>query len=331
MNIIRLFDKKTQKFSYKNKISTKIISDPKTLERIKSLKIPPAYTDVLISNNPSSKIQSIGTDTKKRKQYTYHQGWTAQQSKLKFNDLIIFGKKIKRIRKDIYANIVRCHSNPQLLFEKDCVISIVLYLIDYCNFRVGNEKYKKLYNSFGVTTLNSSHFKFNKNHTTIEFIGKKGVLNTNKVTNSNMCFLLKELCNSNDEYVFYYLDDKNNKYRITEKHINDFLKNYNDSLTVKMFRTWNANYMLLKELLNLELPDSPGKAKKNISIVIKKSASQMHHTSTVSKKSYMNSEIVDLYLKNPVKFKRLIEYFRKTNGNLPTINRLLNLILTHIQ
>ena len=66
MNIIRLFDKKTQKFSYKNKISTKIISDPKTLERIKSLKIPPAYTDVLISNNPSSKIQSIGTDTKKR-------------------------------------------------------------------------------------------------------------------------------------------------------------------------------------------------------------------------------------------------------------------------
>jgi DNA topoisomerase I len=331
MNIIRLFDKKTQKFSYKNKISTKIISDPKTLERIKSLKIPPAYTDVLISNNPSSKIQSIGTDTKKRKQYTYHQGWTAQQSKLKFNDLIMFGKKIKLIRKDIYANIVKCYTNPQLLYEKETVISIMLYLIDYCNFRVGNEKYKKLYNSFGVTTLNSSHFKFNKNHTTIEFVGKKGVVNKNTVTNNNMCFLLKELCNSKDEYVFYYLDDKNNKYRITEKHINDYLKNYNDLLTVKMFRTWNANYMLLKELLNLELPDSPEKAKKNIGIAIKKSAGQMHHTSTVSKKSYMNSEIVALYLKNPLKFKKLIEYFRKTNGNLPTINRLLNLILTHIQ
>ena len=146
-----------------------------------------------------------------------------------------------------------------------------------------------------------------------------------------MCVLLKELCNSNDEYLFYYIDGSNNKYRITEKHINDFLKNYNDSLTVKMFRTWNANYMLLKELLNLELPDSPTKAKKNISIVIKKSADQMHHTSTVSKKSYMNSEIVDLYLETPLKFKRLIENFRKSNGNLPTINRLLNLILTHIQ
>ena len=56
----------------------------------------------------------------------------------------------------------------------------------------------------------------------------------------------------------------------------------------------------------------------------------MHHSSTVSKKSYMNSEIVELYSKNPIKFKRLIEFFRKTNGNLPTINRLLTLVLTHI-
>jgi len=330
MNILRLVDETNQKFIYKNKISKKVVKDQKTLRRIKSLKIPPAYTNVLISNNPTSKIQSIGLDTKKRKQYTYNPDHIEIQSKLKFEDLILFGKKIKRIRKDIYANIVKCHCNPRLLYEKDCVISIVLYLIDFCNFRVGNAKYKKLYNSFGVTTLNSSHFKFNKNHTTIEFIGKKGVLNKNKVTNSNICFLLKKLCNNKDEYVFYYLDAKNNKYRITEKHINDFLKKYNDALTVKMFRTWNANYMLLKELLNLELPDTPEKAKKNIRIGIKKAANQMHHSSSVSKKSYMNSEIVELYSKNPIKFKRLIEFFRKTNGNLPTINRLLNLVLTHI-
>ena len=301
MNIIRLIDTKTQKFMYKNKMSNKVVSDTKTIERIKSLKIPPAYTNVLISNNPTSKIQCIGVDTKKRKQYTYHTDHLETQSKLKFEDLILFGKKIKRIRKDIYTNIVKCHANSRLLYDKDCVISIVLYLIDFCNFRVGNEKYKKLYNSFGVTTLNSSHFKFNKNHTTIEFIGKKGILNKNKITNSNMCFLLKTLCNNKDEYMFYYLDSKNNKYRITEKHINDFLKKYNYSLTVKMFRTWNANYILLKELLNLELPVTPIKAKKNIGIAIKKAAKQMHHSRNVSKKSYMSSEIVDLYLKNPKK------------------------------
>ena len=56
----------------------------------------------------------------------------------------------------------------------------------------------------------------------------------------------------------------------------------------------------------------------------------MHHTAHVSKKSYMNNEIIDLYLEDYSKFKKLIEYFRKENGNLPNIDRLLNLILSEI-
>ena len=284
----------------------------------------------MITSNPNSKVQCIGIDTKKRKQYMYHPKWAEQQTKIKFIDLIQFGKKIKRIKKDINRNLNKCYNNSSLLNNKDNIISLVLYLIDYCNFRVGCEKYKQLYNSYGVTTLNNSHFKFNKNNILIEFIGKKGVLNKNKVNNTNICSLLKTLCNNNDEYVFTYLDKNNDKSRITEKHINDYLKKYHKNLSVKMFRTWNANYILLKELLNLELPDTDKMAKKNINLAIKKAAEQLHHSSNVSKKSYMNNEIVDLYIENPLRFKQIVESFRKKNGNLPTINRLLNQILYHL-
>ena len=319
------------KFYYYNKSNKKKINNSKVLKHIKSLKIPPAYTNVRISSNPNSKIQCIGTDTKKRKQYTYNPNYLEEQKKIKFSDLIQFGKKIKRIRRDINNNLNICQSNPTLINKKDNIISIVIYIIDYCNFRVGCQKYKKLYNSFGVTTLNKNHFKFNKNNVVIEFVGKKGVLNKNKVNNTNICALLRLLCNTNDEYVFNYLDADNNEYRITEKHVNDFLKKYHKSLSVKMFRTWNANYILLKELLNLDLPDSLTDAKKNINVAVKKAANQLHHSPNVSKKSYMNNELVDLYVDNPIKFKRLVEFFRKKNGNLPTINRLLNQILHHLR
>ena len=319
------------KFYYYNKSNKKKINNSKVLKHIKSLKIPPAYTNVRISSNPNSKIQCIGTDTKKRKQYTYNPNYLEAQKKIKFSDLIQFGKKIKRIRRDINNNLNICQSNPTLINKKDNIISIVIYIIDYCNFRVGCQKYKKLYNSFGVTTLNKNHFKFNKNNVVIEFVGKKGVLNKNKVNNTNICALLRLLCNTNDEYVFNYLDADNNEYRITEKHVNDFLKKYHKSLSVKMFRTWNANYILLKELLNLDLPDSLTDAKKNINVAVKKAANQLHHSPNVSKKSYMNNELVDLYVDNPIKFKRLVEFFRKKNGNLPTINRLLNQILHHLR
>ena len=53
----------------------------------------------------------------------------------------------------------------------------------------------------------------------------------------------------------------------------------------------------------------------------------MHHSNNVSKKSYMNNKIIDLYLEDPEKFKSLIGNFRKGNGELPTINSLLNKIL----
>jgi len=323
MNITRTFE--NNEFVFKKR--SKKINDLNTITRIKSLKIPPAYTDVKISNNSLSKIQATGLDTKKRKQYIYHKNHTKKQSKIKFNDLMIFGKKIKRIRKDINNNIFKCSKNSDLLKTKECIISIILYLIDNCNFRVGCEKYKKLYNTYGVTTLNKTHFKFNKKSVYINFVGKKGVINKTKITNSNVCSILKILCHANKEFLFYYTDDKGNTYRITEKHINIFLKKYNKNITVKMFRTWNSNYILLKELLNYDIPKTEKEAKKNIKLSIKKAAAKLHHSSNVSKKSYLNNEIVTMYLNDITNFKKIIEYFRKTNGNLPSINRLLNLIL----
>ena len=59
---------KTIKFRYINKTTGKTVKDYKTIKRIKSLRIPPAYNRVTISNNSRSKIQAIGVDDKKRKQ-----------------------------------------------------------------------------------------------------------------------------------------------------------------------------------------------------------------------------------------------------------------------
>ena len=329
MEITRKINSKSKKhiFFYKNRK----ISNKKTLDRIHSLKIPPAYRNVKISNNPNSKVQAIGTDSKKRKQYLYNKKHTEKQTKLKFSDLVYFGKKIKKIRKDINKNIKKCHSNKKLVSDKDCIISIVLYLIDKCNFRVGCDKYKTLYNSYGATTLNSSHFKFDKNKTTIEFVGKKGVTNKTSIKNPVMCNLLQFICVKNKgEFVFYY-NNNNDKIKITEKHINNYLKKYHKSLSVKMFRTWSANHILLKELLKLDIPNTPEEAKKNVNMSIKKASINMHHSASVSKNSYMNNEIIDLYTQpNSNKFVRLIEFFRKTNGELPDITRLLNLILKQI-
>ena len=317
-------------FYYINKKSKKKITNINILKHINTLKIPPAYKSVEISSNKNSKIQSKCIDTKNRSQYIYNKEFVEQQSEIKFEDLIFFGKKIKRIRKNIIDNIKKCSNDKTKIQDKECIISVVLFLIDRCNFRVGNEKYKKLYNSYGVTTLNKKHFEFLKDTIKVRFIGKKGVLNESKIDNKNVIYILDNLCTYNYEYLFSYKDLKGNVFRITEKHINDYLKKYHKTITVKMFRTWSANYMLLKEILDHPLPQNKKEASKFIREIIKKAANKMHHSNNISKKSYMNNQLIDLYLENPEKFKDIINNFRKSNGDFPTINRLLNQILQYL-
>ena len=92
--------KRGKKFYYVKK--NKIIDNPKILERIKKLVIPPAWINVVISNNPKDKVQCTGYDDKGRKQYKYNTEFIQEQSDIKYYDTLIkFGKKINTIRSDI--------------------------------------------------------------------------------------------------------------------------------------------------------------------------------------------------------------------------------------
>ena len=61
-------------FSYIG-LDGKPIHDQEELKRIRSLGIPPAWTNVWICPRPNGHIQATGRDAKGRKQYRYHSAW----------------------------------------------------------------------------------------------------------------------------------------------------------------------------------------------------------------------------------------------------------------
>lgn len=319
-------------YYYNVKSKKRIPKGSKQEQYYNSLRIPPAYKDVIISSNKKSKVQATGIDNKGRKQYIYSKEFIEEQTELKFSELLYFGRYIKRIRRDILSNIDSCCKNINNILKLNCQIAIILFLIDNCNFRIGSEKYKDLYSSYGVSTLSSKHLQIHQDTIKINFIGKKGVENTNVVTNRCVVKLLRALKekNKNKEYLFTYIDDNRNARRVNEKQVNMFLKKYHPTITVKMFRTWKSNYILLKELIKYDQPSNEKEAKKIVNMAIKKAAESMHHTKAVSKTSYMNSEIIDIYLNNNSQFYKLLNSFRKSNGSYPPVDKLVNLFLTYL-
>src|SRR5205085_7311059 len=81
------------------------IHDPETLERIRSLAIPPAWADVWICPIAEGHIQATGRDARGRKQYRYHPRWRQERDGNKYARMIAFARALPAIRRRVAADL----------------------------------------------------------------------------------------------------------------------------------------------------------------------------------------------------------------------------------
>ncbi|HEX9296186.1 MAG TPA: DNA topoisomerase IB, partial [Polyangiaceae bacterium] len=84
---------------------SKPVSAPETLRRIRSLVIPPAWTDVWICSREDGHLQATGRDAKHRKQYRYHPRWAEVRDETKFDRMLSFGDALPAIRAQVERDL----------------------------------------------------------------------------------------------------------------------------------------------------------------------------------------------------------------------------------
>lgn len=294
-----------------------VIKDKSTLEYIKKLAIPPAYKDVQIfyeNGKEPKKMLFLGYDDKGRLQQIYSKKWREKADKEKFRALIDFGRKLPQINLKLIENI----KSQETSKFKDKLISIILRITALCGFRIGQLKYHKLYNSTGLSTLQKKHLNFTNKGLEIKFIGKKGVLNEciveDKLVIGEMLKLSKD--KAKDDFIFSYQDANEIKI-ITAIDVNNWLKEYNPDFTTKFFRTFSVNDMLIDFLKQTDPTKlTQNQRKKKIVELIKDISCSINNTPAICKKSYINNELINLYIEHPKKYsKQLIE-----NNNSSHVN-----------
>ncbi|HEY8666813.1 MAG TPA: hypothetical protein VIL86_09120 [Tepidisphaeraceae bacterium] len=77
----------------------KAVKDTDTLARIRSLVIPPAWTDVWITTDPLGHLQATGRDARGRKQHRYHPRWRSVRDQTKFDKMLAFAAALPLIRR----------------------------------------------------------------------------------------------------------------------------------------------------------------------------------------------------------------------------------------
>jgi DNA topoisomerase I len=269
----------------------KKVEDGSTLERIKSLAIPPAYTDVWICAKANGHIQATGRDAKGRKQYRYHPAFREVRESTKYEHMLEFAKGLPAIRKTIDEHM----SLRGLPREK--VLATVVHLLENTLIRVGNSDYVKQNKSYGLTTLRDPHVKVQGGELRFQFKGKSGKTWRLQVKDRRVAKIVKACQDLPGQDLFQYLDENGEQQSITSADVNAYLKEITGSeITAKDFRTWAGTVLAALALAEFEEFDSDAKAKKNIRAAIEKVSARLGNTPSICRKCYVHPEVFASYL-----------------------------------
>ncbi len=277
-------------FSYRDP-EGRTVKDRETLDRIRSLAIPPAYTDVWICADPNGHIQATGRDARGRKQYRYHPRFREARDSTKYERMLDFAAALPALRARVDEDMSR-RGMPR---EK--VLATVVHLLETTMIRVGNADYAKQNKSHGLTTLNDRHVKVDGAQIRFRFKGKSGKEWDLGIRDRRVARIVKASQDLPGQHLFQYLDDEGERRSVTSGDVNAYLREISGTdITAKDFRTWTGTVLAALALAEYEKADSQAAAKRNVREAIEQVSARLGNTPTICRKCYVHPQVIDSYL-----------------------------------
>jgi len=266
----------------------KPVRDAGTIARIRSLAIPPAWTNVWISPDPEGHIQATGRDAKGRKQYRYHPHWREVRDAVKYERLVDFCRALPRIRTAVERDLA-CSC-----LCKRKVVATIVSLMERAQLRVGNEEYARKNDSYGATTLRNRHVRFRGPSFELSYRAKSGIERCIRVTDRKLARIVRQCHDLPGKRLFEYVDDEGNVKPVTSMDVNDYLREVSEGpFTAKDYRTWAATMAAALLLCAIEHPGSERACKRCINEALAKVAGKLGHTVAICRSSYVHPRLLE--------------------------------------
>ena len=268
----------------------KPVRDERTLERIRMLAIPPAWTNVHIAASASAEVQAWGLDAKGRKQYRYHARAVERGQLRKYYRVRELAKELPVLRKR-----VRTHAASRTPSRRAAAAAVVR-LISESFFRIGSEKYATENKTFGIATLRKRHVLIADGRAVFTYVGKKSVKQRQVVANRELTRLVKRHMDTPGARLFRY--QEGSKWRdLTARDVNAYLhETLGVAYSAKDFRTWGGTLRAATVLAELGAAGSPTEAKRNVATTMRLVASELGNTPAICRKSYVHPLVVARYV-----------------------------------
>lgn len=292
---IRRLGSKESGFFYRYPDTDETVREERVLSRIEDLKVPPAWADARIARGPSAKVQAVGYDSQGRLQYLYHPKYRERKEREKFERILRFSEVLPEMRKVTSDHLRR----KKLGREK--VLAAMTRLMNAAYFRVGDERYARKNNTYGIATLRRKHLRIEGNTMIFEYTGKWGQQQRKAVTDTRLRSVVEE-CTSLPGYeIFKYYDEEGEIRDVKARDLNAYVKEVmGPEYTPKDFRTWAGTLIAAVKLADLGATADLKEAEKNVVAAVDDVAHRLGNTRDIARASYVSPRVIDHYLEGSV-------------------------------
>jgi len=260
------------------------ITAERTLARIRSLAIPPAWEAVWICADPRGHLQATGRDARGRKQYRYANEWRQRRDADKFGRMREFARVLPAIRRRVRNDLAA----PGLPRRK--VLAAIVRLLEDTCMRIGNERYAEQNGSYGLTTLRNRHARVAGGRIELEFRGKGGKFHRMAIEDPRVARVVRRCRELPGQKLFEYLADDGARQCIDSADVNAYLKEIAGiEVTAKDFRTWAGSVFVAAELARREGRIGPS----HVVAAVHQAAKRLGNTPAICRKSYVHPRVLD--------------------------------------
>lgn len=282
---------KTRGFRYIH-ADGRVVRDARTLRRIEQLRVPPAWRDVHIAAGAGSAVQAWGFDSRGRRQYRYHERAVERGTLRKYYRVRQLGRDLPAIRAATARDFQRCD------FSRACVAAAVVRLIGAGFFRVGNERSVAENQTFGVTTLRTSHVSIEGDCLRFRFVGKSHIRQRQCVVDRRLARYVARLMRAAPgARLFRYRDADGAWTNLTARDINEYLRSVASvPYTAKDFRTWGGTLRAAIVLSEIGPPRQEREAQRSVALAMRLVSAELGNTPAICRQSYVHPIVVARYL-----------------------------------
>lgn len=268
------------------------VDDLQTLQRIKDLGIPPAWTNVWICPHPNGHLQAVGVDAAGRKQYLYHEAWRRRRDQEKFDHMVEFARSLPKVR----------HLTNEALLDKgmtrERVLACAVRLLDRGFFRIGGESYAEENETFGLATMRKEHVKLSDGTVLFEYIAKSKKERFLALVDPpvyEVVSALKRRRSGGDELLAYRVGKEWRD--VKSMDINLYLKEIaGGDYSAKDFRTWHGTVLAAVALsVSTEAFGTKTGRKRAVARAVQEASHYLGNTPAVCRKSYIDPRVIDRY------------------------------------